>query len=178
MLFEPTPLADVLLVRPERRSDERGYFVRAFCEDEFRAHGLESRFPQTSLSFNAQRGTVRGMHFQRQPNAETKLVRCSRGAIFDVLIDLRPESSTYLQWCGFELTASNGFAVYIPEGYAHGFQTLEDATEVTYAITPPYTPGVAAGVRWNDPALDVHWPLEISMIAPQDQSWPLIGGAA
>lgn len=175
MRFEQTDMAGLFVVRPTRNVDERGYFARTFCADSFAREGLESLFPQSSLSFNARTGTVRGMHFQRAPNAETKLVRCTRGRIFDVVVDLRQEQPTYLQWRGFELSPDNGDALYIPEGFAHGFQTLEDNSEVAYAITPSFTPGFGDGVRWNDPDINVTWPLAISVISDRDEAWPLVG---
>lgn len=175
MIFEQTDLAGVVLVRPERLADARGYFTRTYCAEEFAAGGLRAAFPQTSLSFNISRGTVRGMHFQRDPHAETKLVRCARGAILDVVVDLRPGSATYLAWRGFELSAANGVALYIPEGFAHGFQTLEDETEVAYAITPAFAPGHGDGVRFDDPAIDVRWPLPVAVISDRDRDWPLVG---
>lgn len=174
MKFERTSFSGVLIVRQERNNDERGYFTRLICEEEFAREGLQTRFSQTSLSFNCKAGTVRGMHFQHAPHAETKLVRCSRGAIFDVVVDLRPEKPTFCQWQGFELSAENGVALYVPEGLAHGFQTLVDDSEVTYAITSPFVPGYGAGVRWDDPAINVRWPLPIATIAERDRSWPLI----
>jgi dTDP-4-dehydrorhamnose 3,5-epimerase len=145
-----------------------------FCEEQFAAVGLESHFPQTSLSFNSRAGTVRGLHFQPVPHSETKLVRCTRGQIFDVVVDLRRDEPTFLQWCGFELSADNGNALYIPAGFAHGFQTIVDESDVLYAITPPFSPGREAGVRWNDPAIQVRWPLPISVISDRDQAWPAI----
>ncbi|MCA0246926.1 MAG: dTDP-4-dehydrorhamnose 3,5-epimerase [Proteobacteria bacterium] len=177
MRFEKTVFEGVYTVHPERHADERGYFVRAFCEEEFSRAGLREHFPQTSFSFNVKAGTVRGMHFQRPPNAETKLVRCVRGGVLDVVVDLRPDQSTYCQWRGFSLSAENGVALYIPEGFAHGFQTLEDNSELAYAITPSFVPGVAEGIRWNDPMIDVKWPLPISTISERDTTWTLLGGA-
>lgn len=174
MRFAPTDLAGLVLVHPERHVDERGYFVRTFSAEDFAAAGLVSAFAQESLSFNAKAGTVRGMHYQRAPHGETKLVRCARGAIFDVAVDLRPDEPTYLQWRGFELSAENGLALYIPGGFAHGFQTLADASEVAYAITPAFVPGFGDGVRFDDPAADVRWPLPVGVIAEKDRAWPLL----
>ena len=175
MRFEPTGFSGLVLVRPERHADERGYFTRTFCAEEFGAQGLVGLFPQQSLSFNRTRGTLRGMHFQRAPHEETKLVRCARGAILDAVVDLRPDQPTYLRWQGFELTAANGDALYIPAGFAHGFQTLADDTEVAYAITPAFAPGSGSGVRYDDPAIDVRWPLRVGVISDKDRAWPLIG---
>ena len=174
MKFERTRFSGLVLVHSERSADERGYFARVFCEEEFAREGLQVRFPQTSLSFNLKAGTVRGMHFQRTPHAETKLIRCSRGVIFDVLVDLRPEEPTFCQWQGFGLSAENNVAIYVPKGFAHGFQTLVDESEVMYAITPSFVPGFGAGVRWDDPAIDIRWPLPISVINERDSAWPLI----
>ncbi len=173
MYFIPTDITGLILIKQERLKDERGYFARTFCAEEFAAERLVS-FAQASVSFNARSGTVRGMHFQRPPYRETKLVRCARGAILDVVVDLRPASPTYRQWRGFELNAANGDALYIPEDMAHGFQTLEDNTEVLYMITPAFKPGFGAGVRFDDPAIDVRWPLPVSVMADKDRSWPLL----
>ncbi len=166
-----------MLVEAEPHRDERGYFARMFCEDEFANEGLVSRFPQTSHSFNARAGTVRGMHFQQEPHAETKLVRCIRGAIFDVVVDLRQDQPTCGSWIGFELSAENACALYIPEGLAHGFQTLADESEVAYAITPKFQPGAGAGIRWDDPAVRVKWKLPVAVISDKDRTWPLLESA-
>lgn len=175
MRYERAELDGVVVVHPERHEDERGHFVRTFCTEEFSREGLVAAFPQSSLSFNRRAGTVRGLHHQLPPHGETKLVRCARGAILDVVVDIRPGSPTYRQWRGFRLTAANGLSLYIPDGFAHGFQTLEDDTEVSYSITPPYAPGTAAGLRWDDPAIAVQWPLPISTIAEKDRTWPYLG---
>jgi dTDP-4-dehydrorhamnose 3,5-epimerase len=174
MRFEQTDIEDLVLVLPERHVDTRGYFARVFCADEFAAAGLTSLFPQTSVSFNVRAGTVRGMHYQTAPHAETKLVRCIRGAILDVVVDLRPDRPSFRQWRAFELTPGNAHALYIPEGFAHGFQTLSDETEVAYAITPAFVPDAGAGLRPDDPALAIRWPLPISVISEKDLSWPLL----
>ncbi|PNG25024.1 dTDP-4-dehydrorhamnose 3,5-epimerase [Methylocella silvestris] len=173
MIFSKTNINGVLLVVPQRREDDRGYFARTFCRDEFADRGLTD-FAQCSVSFNLRKGTVRGMHFQRAPHAETKLVRCVRGAVFDVVVDLRPLSPTFRQWLGFELDAANGYALYVPQDVAHGFQTLQDETEVFYMISPAYTPGRGAGLRFDDPAISIGWPLPVSVIADADRSWPLL----
>lgn len=173
MIFSKTDFDGVLLVAPERNKDDRGYFARTFCTKEFADLGLMN-FAQSSVSFNLREGTVRGMHFQRAPDGETKLVRCVRGAIFDVLVDMRPYSPTYKQWRGFELNAANGYALYIPEDIAHGFQTLKDETEVFYMISPAFTPNIGAGLRFDDPQIGVSWPLPVSVIADKDRSWPLL----
>ena len=173
MQFVPTDFDGVVLVKPERLEDERGYFARMSCTEDFADRGL-TPFVQSSVSFNARRGTVRGMHFQLAPHGETKLVRCVRGAILDVVVDLRSNSPTYRRWLAFELNAANGHALYIPKDMAHGFQTLEDNTEVFYMITPSFKLGFAAGIRFDDPAIDVRWPLPISVIADKDRFWPLL----
>jgi dTDP-4-dehydrorhamnose 3,5-epimerase len=172
MKFEPTRLADAVLIEPDRIADERGFFARIFDADAFAAAGLVTDYPQVSVSHNAQAGTLRGLHFQRAPHAETKLVRCVAGAIWDVILDLRPRSPSYGGWQGFELSAGNGRMLYVPAGFAHGFQTLRDATEVIYHISYPYTPAAAGGLRWDDPALAIDWPLPVAAISPRDAAWP------
>jgi dTDP-4-dehydrorhamnose 3,5-epimerase len=167
-----TVLSGTCIIDGDRQEDVRGYFVRTFCRDTFRDAGLVHDFPQWSASFNRQRGTIRGLHFQKPPRAETKLVRVTRGAIFDVVLDIRPNASTYGQWISIELSAENGRHVYIPEGFAHGFQTLLDDTEVEYAISAPYAPGFGEGYRYNDPAFGISWPLPVSAISEKDASWP------
>lgn len=172
MLFRELTIAGVLLIEPERREDERGFFARIFCETELAGHRLVNRFRQSSVSYNAWRGTVRGMHFSRAPHEETKIVRCTAGAIFDVVVDLRSGSPTQLKWVGVPLTAGNRHALYIPRGFAHGFQSLEDATEVLYMIDIDYVAGAATGVRWNDPAIEVQWPEPITAISQRDLVFP------
>lgn len=174
MIFRETPLAPSFLISPERREDERGYFARTFCVKEFAAYGLPTEVQQCNVSFNRMKGTVRGMHFQRPPAAEAKLVRCTRGAIFDVMVDLRPDSPTFCQWYGAELTAGNGDALFVPEGFAHGFQTLQDDSELFYQMFALYSPEHADGVRWNDPAFGIRWPLPVSTIAERDRTYPLL----
>ena len=178
MNFEPLPLAGAFLIRPERRVDERGYFARTFCRETFLAHGLADCALQCSVSFNTRRGTLRGLHFQRAPHQETKLVRCVRGAIFDVIVDLRPGSDTYRRWCAEILSADNGHALYVPPGFAHGFVTLDDFTEVDYRMAEPYVPGAAAGIIWNDPDVGIAWPLEPCVIAARDRSLPRLKDCA
>jgi dTDP-4-dehydrorhamnose 3,5-epimerase len=172
MNFLPTKLAGAFLIEVEPHDDERGSFARTWCARELAAHGLVGDIAQCSLSTNKRAGTVRGMHFQRPPHGEVKLVRCQRGAIFDVVIDLRPDSSSYRRWQGFELTADNHRALYVPQGFAHGFQTLTDDAEVFYQISEFYIQEASAGVRWDDPAFRVVWPLPISAIADKDRNWP------
>lgn len=172
MKFLPTEFAGPLLVELEPIRDDRGFFARTWCQREWTQQGLDAQLVQCSLSHNARRGTVRGMHFQRTPHEETKLVRCCRGTIHDVIVDVRPQSPTRGRWQGFELTADNGRALYIPPGFAHGFQTLVDDTDVFYMISNWYEPTSAAGVRWDDPAFGIRWPLPISVISDKDRSYP------
>ena len=172
MIFTPARLPGLCLIGMERQADDRGWFARAWCQREFAEHGLDTGLAQVSLSSNKRRGTLRGMHYQRAPHGETKLVRCVRGTIWDVALDLRPASPTHGQWQGFELSAENGLALYIPEGFAHGFQTLAPESEVLYQISTFYAPEVAAGVRYNDPAFAIDWPLPVSVISPRDAAWP------
>lgn len=173
MIFEPTPLADALLVRTEWRGDGRGGFARAFCATEFAAAGLPTAFPQCNLSVNIYRGTLRGLHWQADPWAEGKLVRCVVGAVFDVAVDLRPGSPTHLRWHGLELDAARGDAFWIPPGFAHGFQALSDGATLHYMMTEPYRAGAERGARFDDPAFGVSWPLPPAHLAPKDLSWPL-----
>ncbi len=176
MIFRPTKLPGVYVIEPERREDERGFFARVWCRDELAAHGLNPDLSQCSISFNRRRGTLRGMHWQAAPHAEAKLVRCTQGAIYDVALDLRPDSPTYRQWVGAELSAANRHALYIPEGCAHGFQTLTDDSEVLYLISTPYHADAARGARWDDPAFGIEWPAAAErVIAPRDRSWPVWG---
>jgi dTDP-4-dehydrorhamnose 3,5-epimerase len=173
MQFEALPLDQAFLVRVERHTDFRGFFARAFCVHEFTDAGLPAALVQASISFNARRGTVRGMHFQWPPSREAKLVRCIRGALFDVLLDLRPNSPSYLRHVSVELDDESRNAVFIPHGVAHGFQTLVDATEVLYQMTDFYAPALAAGVRWNDPSFGIAWPITNGIvISERDAHYP------
>ena len=172
MIFHALPLDGAYVVEIDPRQDERGFFARTFCRDMFAARGLVTEFPQCSLSFNLRRGTLRGMHYQVAPHAETKLVRCTRGAVYDVIVDLRPESPTYCRWAAAELSAARRNALYIPERFAHGFLSLEDATEVSYQISHPYRPDAARGVRFDDPAFGIAWPEPPTVIAERDRSYP------
>jgi dTDP-4-dehydrorhamnose 3,5-epimerase len=156
--FRETSVAGAFVVEPERIEDERGFFARTFSVEEFGARSLDGRVHQCSTSFNVREGTLRGMHYQLAPHAESKLVRCTRGAIYDVAVDLRPDSSSYLRWFGLELSPENGYALFVPEGCAHGFQTLADASEVLYQISTPFVPDAGRGVRWDDPAFGIEWP--------------------
>jgi dTDP-4-dehydrorhamnose 3,5-epimerase len=168
MRFEPLQIAGAVLVDIEPRHDARGFFARTFCAQEFRAQGLPSLMVQASVSYNPQRGTVRGLHFQWPPSREDKLVRCVRGRLFDVLVDLRPGSNAYMQHCSVQLDAEVRNAVFIPRGVAHGFQTLVDHTEVMYQMTDYHAPALAAVVRWNDPAFGIRWPLPLTSISDRD----------
>jgi dTDP-4-dehydrorhamnose 3,5-epimerase len=172
MRFETTGLGGAWLVHIEPKHDSRGFFARTFCVSEFQAHGLETDFPQHSISRSFQKGTVRGMHFQREPHGEVKLVRCLSGAICDVIIDLRPESPTFRQWRAFDLSDENGCQLYIPKGFAHGFQTLSDNAQVNYLISDFFTPGASSGVCYNDPAFGITWPLPVTTISEKDLLWP------
>jgi dTDP-4-dehydrorhamnose 3,5-epimerase len=172
VIFTATPLAGASLVELERREDERGFFARTWCRREFEAHGLDGGLVQCSLSRNRRRGTLRGMHWQAPPHGEAKLVRCTRGAIWDVIIDLRPDSPTYTKHFAAELTAETGRALYIPEGFAHGFLTLADDVDVFYQMSAFYEPSAARGVRWNDPAFGIAWPVVEPILHPRDASYP------
>lgn len=174
MKFTRTELDGVWIVDLEARSDERGFFARTYCAEEFAAHGLHTAWPQCNLSRNTHRGTLRGLHYQAEPHPEIKLVRCTAGAIFDVVVDIRPDSPTFGRWLGLELTAATGRALYIPAGFAHGFQALTDNADVSYLMGAPYLPQLARGLRWNDPALAIDWPLPPQAISPADQSHPLL----
>lgn len=174
MKFAETKLKGAFIIAPDLIEDERGFFARTFCRREFEAHGLNPSVVQTNISFNKTKGTLRGMHYQAAPHAEVKLVRCTAGAIYDVIIDLRPESPTFKQWFGAELSAENHKSLYIPEGFAHGFQTSTDNTEVIYHHSAFYNPDWARGLRFDDPALGIIWPLPVSMVCSRDQNYDLI----
>lgn len=176
MKFSPLALPGAFLVEIEPLPDARGLFARTVCVDEFARHGLDARFVQQSVSFNPHPGTLRGMHFQAAPHQEDKLVRVTRGALFDALVDLRPASPTYGQWCGVTLEAESRRQLYIPKGVAHGFQTLRSDTEIFYQMTVPFTPGAARGLRWDDPSVAIAWPACADrLISDKDQSLPLLG---
>jgi len=175
MIFRETPLAGAWLLEPERFEDERGFFARTFCREDFAARGLDPDVAQCSVSFNHRRGTLRGLHFQAAPDAEVKLVRVTRGALWDVIVDLRPESPTFRRHFAAVLTAEAGNQLYIPKGFAHGFQTLEDGTEAAYQISVPYAPGSARGWRWDDPAFAIPWPEPVTVISEKDRNLPLFG---
>lgn len=168
MKFFATELAGAYVVELERLEDERGFFARTFCRDEFTAHGLSSVFVQCNVSFNLRRGALRGMHYQEKPHEEAKLVRCTRGAVYDVIVDIRKDSPTYKRWIAVELAADQDRMLYIPEGFAHGFQTLEDGSEVFYQMSEMYHPECARGLRWNDPAIGIRWPLPDPIVSERD----------
>jgi dTDP-4-dehydrorhamnose 3,5-epimerase len=170
--FERTPLGGAWIIELEPNRDERGSFARSFCEHEFAAHGLPIRFPQSNISHNTHAGTMRGMHFNAPDHEESKVVRCTRGAVYDVIVDLRRESSTYRHWFGIELDAESGRALFVPEGFAHGFLTLVDDTDVSYLMGAFYEPDAALGVRWDDPAFDIDWPREPAVISRRDATYP------
>lgn len=172
MLFNETILSGAFLVEPECHKDARGLFARTFCEEEFAARGLSSRVAQCSLSFNDRKGTLRGLHYQAPPHAEAKLIRCTRGSVHDVIVDLRRNSPTFRKWIAVELSAENRLMLFVPEGFAHGLQALDDGTEVFYQISQPYRPEAARGVRWNDPAFSIAWPLPDPLLSDRDRSFP------
>ena len=173
MKFIKTKLEGAFIIEPELVKDERGFFARLWCQKEFAKHGLNRNLAQISIAFNQKKGTVRGMHFQKSPYKEAKLVRCTSGAIYDVIIDLRPASKTYKQWVSVEITSKSYKMIYVPEGFAHGYQTLEDNTEVIYHMSEFFTPEYYSGVRWNDPVFNIKWPYtEKIIISDKDKSYP------
>jgi dTDP-4-dehydrorhamnose 3,5-epimerase len=174
MRFTPTKLPGAYIIEPQPHADSRGLFARTFCANEFRAQGLVDVFVQCNTSWNVSKGTLRGLHFQLSPSSEVKLVRCTAGALWDVIVDLRPQSATYLQYVAVELTASNRSALYIPEMFAHGFQTLEEGTEVFYQMSQFYAPKLARGIRYDDPKIGITWPLPVTSISDLDLSWTLL----
>lgn len=171
MIFQETKLKGAYIIDIKPFEDERGFFARAWCQREFEEHGLATQVVQVNLSHNKQKGTLRGMHYQLDPHAEAKMVRCIRGSIYDVIIDLRPDSPTYREWVGVELSASNHTMLYVPENFAHGFQTLEDDVEVLYQVSEFYTPGAERGIRYDDRAFNIEWPLDVTVISAKDSSW-------
>jgi len=172
MIFKETSLKGALMIEPERLKDERGFFARTWDQREFHARGLNPTLVQCSISFNSRKGTLRGMHYQAKPHEEAKLVRCTMGALYDVIVDLRPDSATFKRWIAAELTADNRRMVYIPEGFAHGFLTLEDRTEVFYQTSEFHVPASARGARWNDPAFGIQWPSAVKVISDRDKNYP------
>ena len=171
MIFTETRLKGAFIIDIEPIEDDRGFFARSWCRNEFEKHGLNPDLVQCNISFNKKKGTLRGMHYQTAPHEESKLVRCTRGSLFDVIIDLRENSGTYKKWFGIELSAENRRMIYIPDGFAHGFQTLEDNTEVFYQMTEFYYPECTGGVRWNDPLFAIKWPLPIKIISRKDSNY-------
>jgi dTDP-4-dehydrorhamnose 3,5-epimerase len=171
MVFQETNLKGVYIIEPERIQDERGFFARTWCKQEFQKCGINPKLVQCNISFNKKKGTLRGMHYQAAPCEEAKLVRCTTGAICDVIIDLRPDSETFKQWVTVELTAENRMMLYIPEGFAHGFLTLKDSTEVFYQMSEYFAPEYARGVRWNDPAFRINWPEKVVVISEKDKQY-------
>jgi dTDP-4-dehydrorhamnose 3,5-epimerase len=179
MLFRDTSLAGAFVLEMDLKKDERGFFARTFCEDEFRAHGLVTRSVQCNVSFNAKRGTLRGMHYQIKPHEEAKLIRVTKGAIQDVIVDIRPDSPTYLKWIAVELNEENRRMLYVPAGFAHGFQTLADNTEVFYQMFAFFHADCARGLRWDDPALKIDWPaIDQRIISKKDLDYPLLEARA
>lgn len=174
MIFHKTTLLDARLIDLETRGDSRGFFARTMCRDEFDKEGMDTDYVQQNISSSAHTGTLRGMHYQRAPHAEAKLIRCVRGAIVDIIVDLRPDSPSFLKHEAFELTEENRRELYVPRGFAHGFQTLTDNVEVTYLVSASYTPYAERGLRYNDPKLSIKWPLAVTTISDKDASWPLI----
>jgi dTDP-4-dehydrorhamnose 3,5-epimerase len=172
MLFTETKLKGAYLIELEKKADARGFFARAWCRKEFQARNLPPQFVQCNVSWNKRKGTLRGMHRQMAPHEESKLIRCTRGAIFDVILDLRPGSPTFGNWLGFELTGENHTSLFVPGGFAVGFQTLEDDSEVLYLMSEFYAPGAEEGIRYNDPAFCFEWPTEVTVISEKDKSWP------
>jgi dTDP-4-dehydrorhamnose 3,5-epimerase len=173
MFFNETKLPGAFVIEPQRLEDERGFFSRSFCRHEFAQRGLNPDVAQCNISFNRDAGTLRGMHYQEAPHMEDKLIRCTRGRLHDVIVDLRRESSTFTQWIAVELTGDNGRMLYVPKGCAHGFQTLEDNTEVFYQMSEFYHAESARGVRWDDPAFGIEWPAEVELIiSERDRNWP------
>jgi dTDP-4-dehydrorhamnose 3,5-epimerase len=168
----PTPLQDARLIELEKIGDDRGFFARLFCENEFAAAGLAARFVQVNNSLSAKKGTLRGLHYQLAPAAEVKLVRCVRGALFDVIVDMRPDSTSFAKWFGAELSAENRLMMYVPRGFAHAILTLKDDTEALYLVSDFYAPKSERGVRWNDPRFNIAWPISPSEISPKDSAWP------
>lgn len=172
MHFIETKLQGAFILDLQKIQDERGFFARTFCTNELNEHGLISDVQQANMSWNETKGTLRGMHFQLAPYQETKLIRCTRGSIFDVIIDLRKDSATYQQWIGVELSAANRKALFVPRDFAHGFVTLDDDSEVFYMVSQSYQPGSESGIRWNDPQFKIEWPIEPKMISEKDANWP------
>lgn len=171
MIFEETPLKGAYTINLNRFEDERGFFARSYCRKEFEDHGITAQIVQANLSYSKKKGTLRGIHYQISPFEETKLVRCIRGAVYDVIIDLRKDSPTYKQWFGIELNEENYTMLFVPESFGHGYQTLKDHTEVIYMVSQFYAPGAERGIRWNDPVFGIQWPAEVKVISSKDANW-------
>ena len=174
MIFKDTTLPGAYVIEPERINDHRGFFARVWCKKELQQHGLKSELSQSNIGFSYRKGTVRGLHFQSFPHAESKIVRCTRGSVFDVIVDLRPKSSSYKCWFGVELSAENRKMIYVPEGMAQGYATLEDNTEINYHTSEFYNAEAASGIRFDDPVLGIQWPLAATAVSEQDRNWPLM----
>jgi dTDP-4-dehydrorhamnose 3,5-epimerase len=174
MTFRETTVEGAYLIEPEKLADERGFFARSWCRADFAARGLNPDLAQANIGFNPRRGTLRGLHYQAPPYEEAKLVRCTRGAVYDVAVDLRPQSPSYLKWFGVALQADDHAMLYVPEGCAHGYLTLTDDAEISYQTSHPYVPEAATGRRYDDPALGIDWPIEIELVSAQDRSWELL----
>jgi dTDP-4-dehydrorhamnose 3,5-epimerase len=172
MIFNKTKLSDAYIIEIEKHEDERGFFSRLWCKKEFENHGLDSRLSQTNIGFSIKRGTLRGLHYQMLPYQEVKVVRCTMGAIYDVIVDLRPDSPTYKQWVSVELNSINRTMLYVPEGFAQGYITLVENTEMCYQTSQFYSPEFARGVRYDDPSFSIEWPIEVAVISEADKSWP------
>lgn len=172
MQFKETPLRGAYLIELDRHFDHRGFFARTFCQREFKEHGLSGEMVQTNVSYSTERGTLRGMHYQTVPAEEAKLIRCTGGSIFDVIVDVRPTSDQFMQWFGAALSARNYRMLYVPEGFAHGFLTLEPESEVVYQVSQFYTPGHERGIRYDDPAIGIEWPESVRVISDKDAAWP------
>ena len=175
MRITQTRLAGAYVIEVEPIPDDRGLFARSFCMNEFAEHGLVSDYVQSNLSVGIKAGTLRGLHYQNPPHAEVKVIRCVRGALYDVIVDLRPESATYRDWFGVELTQDNHSALYVPAGFGHGFMTLKDDSEANYMVSAFYTPGAEGGLRWDDPAIGIDWPMAPTVISEKDAGWPDLG---
>jgi dTDP-4-dehydrorhamnose 3,5-epimerase len=171
MIFTKTTLKDAYIIDLNKIKDERGFFARVYCVKEFEEHGIKFPIVQANISYSRSKQTLRGMHYQLEPHGEAKLIRCTKGSIYDVIIDVRSDSSTYGEWLGVELTEKNYRMLYVPEGFAHGFITLEDDTEVTYPVSEYYTPGAEQGIRWDDPAFGIEWPVEPKIVSEKDSNW-------
>lgn len=171
MFFKETTLKGAYVITPEFREDHRGFFCRTYCEEAFKERGLHFKIVQTNLSYNKKKGTLRGLHYQESPHEEAKVVECRRGAILDVMLDLRPESPSYKEWCAIELSDENRKMLFLPEGFAHGFQTLKDNTEVAYLMSEFYRPAASKGIRWDDPAFSISWPIHNPILSDRDQSY-------